>query len=144
MKRLSLVLLFFVINSLGIQAAVSHHNRASYFDMDAVIEHENVTAVSFTIVNPHSQLVFMADDGQGNQVEWKAGVLGASHLRRAGIPPNLVNPGDKITVTGSPSRRGEPVMWLYTIVLPNGDVADLFDAIRSGADPITSGAKATP
>ena len=47
---------------------------------------------------------------------------------------------DPADVKLTPSRGEENVMWLYTVVLPNGDVADLFNAIRSGADPITSAA----
>ena len=117
-------------------AALSHHSRDIYFDMDAVIELTNVTAVAFKVVNPHSQLTFVAEDDQGNEVEWTAGVMSASHLRRAGVTPNLIRPGDRLSVTGAPSRTDSNVMWLYTVVLPNGDVADLFDAIRSGTDVI--------
>jgi len=52
------------------------------------------------------------------------------------VTPNLIRPGDTLTVTGAPSRTDGNVIWLYTVVLPNGDVADLFDAIRSGTDVI--------
>jgi len=140
MRHLSIVLLAACLNLLGAVTATAHHNRESYFDMDATIELKDVTAVSFKVVNPHSQLVFLVTDEQGKQAEWKAGILSANHLRRAGVPFDLIHPGDKLTVTGSPSRGDENVMWLYTVVLPNGDVADLFNAIRSGANPVTSAA----
>ncbi|MCY4608765.1 MAG: DUF6152 family protein [bacterium] len=118
-------------------AALAHHSRDVYFNMDAVIELTNVTAVSFKVVNPHSQLIFVSEDDQGNEVEWTAGVMSASHLRRAGVTPDLIRPGDMLTVTGAPSLDDSNVMWLYTVVLPNGDVADLFDAIRTGTDVIS-------
>lgn len=137
MRHFGIVLLIVVLSVLWVRPVVSHHSREAYFDMDAMIEHQDVTAVKFSVVNPHSQLVFLVTDDQGNEVEWTAGALGASHFQRAGISPSLINPGDKISVTGSPSRTKPNVMWLYTVVLPNGDVADLFDAIRSGDDPIT-------
>lgn len=57
-------------------------------------------------------------------------------LRRAGVTPSLIRPGDTLTVTGATSRTDSNVMWLYTVVLPNGDVADLFEAITSGTDVI--------
>lgn len=136
MKYDGSVLLIAVLSLLGAQPAISHHNRASYFDMDTTIELKNVTAVSFSVVNPHSQLVFVATDDQGNEVEWTAGALGASHMQRAGITPDLIHAGDKLSVTGSPSRAKPNVMWLYTVVLPNGNIADLFDAIRSGGEVI--------
>jgi len=144
MRHFGIVLLIVLIGFIGARPAVSHHNSASYFDMDTVIEHKDVTAVTFSVVNPHSQLVFVVTDDQGNEVEWTAGALSASHLRRAGVPADLIRPGDRLTVTGSPGRGESNVMWLYTVVLPNGDVADLFDAIRSGDDPITSGAGGNP
>lgn len=122
---------------LGTLPALSHHSRAAYFDMDTTIELTDVTAVSFKVVNPHSQLVFLATDEQGNQMEWTAGVMSASHLRRARVPADLIRPGDTLTVTGSPSLDKPNVMWLYTVILPNGDVADLFDAIVAGTDVIT-------
>lgn len=139
MRHYGMVLLIAILSLLGVHPAVSHHNRASYFDMDTMIEHKNVTAVSFSVVNPHSQLVFLVSDDQGNEVEWTAGALGASHFQRAGVTPDLISPGDKLSVTGSPSRTKPNVMWLYTVVLPNGDIADLFDAIRSGGDVIRPG-----
>jgi hypothetical protein len=137
MKHIGIGLLTVTVIFLGATPAVSHHNRASYFDMDAIIEHKNVTAVAFNVVNPHSQLVFMVTDDQGNEEEWTAGILGASHLRRAGITPDLISPGDNLSIVGSPSRGEKNTMWLYTVVLANGDVADLFNAIRSGVGIIT-------
>ena len=142
MKQLGILLLVTIVSLIGAHPALSHHSREAYFDMDTMIEISNVTAVSFKVVNPHSQLVFLAEDEQGNEVEWTAGILGASHLRRAGISPALIKPGDKLTVTGSPGRDRPNVMWLYTVVLANGDVADLFGAIRTGEGIITPAAEA--
>ena len=137
MRHSGIVVLTVTLGLLGARAAVSHHSRDAYFDMDRVIEISNVTAVAFRVVNPHSQLVFLATDDQGNEVEWTAGILSANHLRRAGITSDLISPGDKLTVTGSPSLRESNVMWLYTVVLPNGDIADLFGAIRTRVGVIT-------
>ena len=137
MRHPGIVVLTVTLCLMGTRAAVSHHSRDAYFDMDRVIEIGNVTAVAFRVVNPHSQLVFLATDDQGNEVEWTAGILSANHLRRAGITSDLISPGDKLTVTGSPSLRESNVMWLYTVVLPNGDIADLFGAIRTRVGVIT-------
>ena len=137
MKHTGIFLLIVILSLLGARSALSHHSREAYFDMDIVMTVENVTAVSYRAANPHSQLVFSVADEQGNEEEWSAGALSASHLRRAGVPADLIKPGDKLTVTGSPSRGESNGMWLYTVILPNGDKADLFDAIRAGTDPIT-------
>ena len=137
MKRIGIFLRFLMLSSLTLNVAFAHHNRESYFDMDTIITFEEVIAVSFKVVNPHSELRFLVTDDQGNEKEWSAGALSASHLRRAGLPANLIRPGDKLTVTGSPSRTTSNGMWLYTVILPNGDTADLFSAIYAGTDPIT-------
>jgi hypothetical protein len=139
MRQFGITLLITILSLLGARPAVSHHSREAYFDMDTLIEFSNVTAVTFKVVNPHSQLVFLVTDDQGNQVEWTAGAMSASHLRRAGVSTDLIRPGDQLTVTGSPSRSDSNVMWLYTVVLPNGDVADLFEAITSGTDVVRPG-----
>ena len=139
MRQFGIALVIAILSLLGARPAVSHHSREAYFDMDTLIEFSNVTAVTFKVVNPHSQLVFLVTDDQGNQVEWTAGAMSASHLRRAGVSTDLIRPGDTLTVTGSPSRSDSNVMWLYTVGLPNGDVADLFEAIRSGTDVVRPG-----
>ena len=145
MRHPGIFLLVFILSQLSARVALAHHSREAYFDMDTVMTIENVTAVEFKVVNPHSQLVFSVTDDQGNEAEWSAGALSASHLRRAGVPADLIKPGDTLTVTGSPSRGESNGMWLYTIILPNGDKADLFDAIRAGTDPITpAGAAGNP
>ena len=137
MKRIDTLLIVLILCLLGSQPAASHHSRDAYFDMNEMIEFTDVTAVSFKVVNPHSQLIFTAKDEQGNEVEWTAGILGASHLRRVGIRESLIQPGDKLSITGSPARGDKKAMWLYTVVLANGDVADLFGAIRTGVGIIT-------
>ena len=137
MKHIRSLLFVVIVSLLGVHPVASHHSRDAYFDMTKMIEFSDVTAVSFKVVNPHSQLIFMAKDEQDNEVEWTAGILGASHLRPAGIRNSLISPGDKLTVRGSPSRGDKKAMWLYTVVLANGDVADLFGAIRTGVGIIT-------
>ena len=144
MRHNSISLLLLLLSLLVARAAFSHHSREAYFYMDTVITLEDVTAVSFRVVNPHSQLLFRTTDADGNETEWNGGILSASHLRRAGVRPDLIKPGDKLAVTGSPARGESNGLWIYTIELPNGDVADLFDAIRAGTDPVISAAAATP
>ncbi|HEY5622161.1 MAG TPA: DUF6152 family protein [Gammaproteobacteria bacterium] len=133
------LILSFVAVAFGLlsaHAAFSHHSREAYFHMDTILTLEDVTAVEFRVVNPHSQLVFTMADESGNEVEWEGGILSASHLRRAGVRPDLIQPGDKLTLTASPAKGERNGVWIYKIVLPNGDTADLFDAIRAGTDPI--------
>ena len=136
MKRLSLLWLVFSSGLFVAGTALSHHSREAYFHMDTILTLEDVTAVEFRVVNPHSQLIFTMADDEGNEAERSGGILSASHLRRAGVRPDLIAPGDKLTLTVSPARGDSNGFWIYTIGLPNGDTADLFDAIRAGTDVI--------
>jgi hypothetical protein len=145
MRHAKIFLSIVVLSLIGANAALSHHSREAYFHMDTVITLEDATAVSFRVVNPHSQLLFTTVDENGNEKEWNGGILSASHLRRAGVPPDLIKPGDKLTLTVSPARGDSNGAWIYSIVLPNGDTADLFDAIRAGTNPIIpSGSGSSP
>jgi hypothetical protein len=138
-KNLATILLVASVSLLGIHPVASHHSRDAYFDVETTVEFIDAIAVSFKLVNPHSQLVFMAKDEKGNDVEWTAAIHAASNLRRAGIRESLIGQGDKLTVSGSPSRGDRNVMWLDNIVLANGDVADFsFAAIIRGEGLITS------
>lgn len=136
MRRKGIQISIIVLSLFSASMALPHHSREAYFHMDTVLTLEDVTAVDFKVVNPHSQLIFTMADEDGNDVEWSGGILSASHLRRAGVRPDLIKPGDKLTLTVSPARGDSTGVWIYSIVLPNGDTADLFDAIRAGTNPI--------
>lgn len=136
MRRKGIQISIIVLSLFSASMALPHHSREAYFHMDTVLTFEDVTAVEFKVVNPHSQLIFTMADEDGNDVEWSGGILSASHLRRAGVRPDLIKPGDKLTLTVSPARGDSTGVWIYSIVLPNGDTADLFDAIRAGTNPI--------
>jgi len=60
MKHIATTLLVMIVSLLGVHPAASHHSRDAYFDMETTLDFIDVTAVSFKLVNPHSQLVFMA------------------------------------------------------------------------------------
>jgi hypothetical protein len=119
--------------------ATAHHSGATYFDLDAVIEHADATVVSYDIVNPHGRLVYVFTDDDGNEVQWSGELASANNLRRRGLGGNIFSPGDKLaTVTGSPSRNGANFLRLTRAVFANGDIAQLTGrnsgVIRAGAE----------
>jgi len=112
--------------------ASSHHSTITYFDPDISVEYKDVTAVSFDVMNPHTRLVFLAPDDEGNEVEWTASTQSANVLRRMGIGPGFINPGDKLTVTASPHRSGSHIVLMTAVAFPNGDYAVLAIGARGG------------
>ena len=104
----------------------AHHNGTTYFDLSAEAEHEDVTVVSYDLVNPHGRFVCRFTDEAENEVEWTGELPSANNVRRRGLGGELFKPGDKLTsVTGSPSRSGSNFMRLTRAVFANGDVVQI-------------------
>ena len=132
MRRLVVVLSLVGQSLLVGLPAFAHHSTPTYFDPDISIEYKNVTAISFDVINPHTRLVFLATDDEGNEVEWTGATQSANVLRRMGIGADWISPGDKLTVTGSPHRRGANVVLVTKVVLPSGDYAVLSLGLAGG------------
>ncbi|OUU80106.1 MAG: hypothetical protein CBC38_01550 [Gammaproteobacteria bacterium TMED78] len=103
---------------------LSHHNTGTYFDTSQTIELKVATAISFQVVNPHTKLLFVLNDSEGNEVEWWGATASANHLRRVGITNDLISSGDKITVKGYPSKTTDNLLFVTTVIFENGDYAD--------------------
>ena len=95
--------------------ASGHHSTFNYYDPEVIVEYEDVTAVSFEVMNPHARLVFLVTDDDGNEVEWTATTQSA----------NVLRPGDKVTVTASPHREGLNLVLMTEVAWENGDYAVL-------------------
>ncbi|MFL2546627.1 MAG: DUF6152 family protein [Candidatus Rariloculaceae bacterium] len=105
--------------------ASGHHSTFNYYDPEVIVEYEDVTAVSFEVMNPHARLVFLVTDDDGNEVEWTATTQSANVLRRMGISADSIRPGDKLTVTASPHREGLNLVLMTEVAWENGDYAVL-------------------
>ena len=116
---------------VGVPAS-AHHSTFTYFDPEVTAEYKDVTVVSFEVMNPHTRLVFLATDEEGNEAEWTAATQSANVLRRMGISADSISPGDKVTVTASPHRDGLKLLLMTRVVFPNGDYAVLSIGPGSG------------
>ena len=106
--------------------AAAHHSGAAYFDLDASVEHNDVTVVAYDLVNPHGRLVYTFTGEDGAEVEWAGEMPSANNARRRGLGGQLFKPGDRLqSVVGSPARSGSNFMRLERVVLANGDVAQI-------------------
>lgn len=120
------------VSLLAALPASAHHSTITYYDPAVSTEYEDVTVVSFEVMNPHTRLVFLAKDEQGNEVEWTASTQSANVLRRMGIGADSISPGDKLTVTASPHREGLRLVLMTKVAWPNGDYAVLSIGPTSG------------
>jgi hypothetical protein len=96
--------LVFLLLSTFSGAAFAHHSFAM-FDHD-----KNVTLVGtvkeFQWTNPHCWIQLLVEDPSGSQVEWGVELDSPRSLVRTGWRPEVVKPGDRITLVIHPKTDG--------------------------------------
>ena len=103
-------LLFPCMQSFG------HHGSNVVYDLTQSITVTG-TVTKFQFVNPHALIFFEVTGENGEVVEWLAGLSSASSLgANEGWTRDMLAPGDRITITGSPARGGAPSVWTEQIV----------------------------
>lgn len=78
------------------------------------------TVTEYYWANPHCQIFLDVKDDSGNVVNWGIETLAPAVLRRAGWNPRLLKPGEVVTVTIAPSKKGTPIGMIRRILLPDG------------------------
>ena len=101
--------------------ANAHHNAAPIYDFSKSVSIEGVVT-DYQFVHPHARIYLEVRDESGAIQEWMAEGANAVALRYHGWTGEEVKPGDRITVTGAPSRNGSPRLEWREVVLPDGKV----------------------
>src|SRR4051812_43962607 len=83
---------------LAMQAgpAAAHHSFAVFFDQDKTVSLSGVVK-DFQFSNPHGVVTFVVARG-GKEETWKAETNAPVILRRLGWSPDILKPGDKVTL----------------------------------------------
>ena len=112
--------LFLAVALLAAAGAVAsaHHFLIASYRLDTTVVVEG-TLAQFLLRNPHSFVqVEVAGEGGSRTirtVEW----LSAGQLGRTGIVAGTLQPGDRVVVTGNPSRNpAEPMLRMVSIHRP--------------------------
>ncbi len=90
------------------------------YPRDREVVLEDAVVVQFMFVNPHARLRFTWVDEDGTEAEWEGELSGSNELVRSRIYPDLVAPGDRITVKGWPHDTVPRNMRLISITFPDG------------------------
>jgi len=101
-------------------AALAHH-AGTAFDSTVQLTIAG-TIKEFKWVNPHIWVILEVPDGEGNTQDWKLEGGSVSILGRSGWNSKSLVPGDKVTVTVSPLRSGEPGGEFHTFTKEDGTV----------------------
>lgn len=99
--------------------AGAHHSTLGFFDPDQTIEMEGVlTEISWA--NPHVRFDVDVTNEAGAIESWHVETSALSVLRSRGLHQDFMQPGDRIRISGAPSRRGEMEINGRTVLLADG------------------------
>ena len=111
--------------SLSFCAAVfAHHGNATYDTSKPVVL--KATVKEFVWANPHSLIMFDAQDGKGGVIHWTVESGSPASLGSEGWNRNSLRVGDQVTIYFFQAKTGAPVGRLGKVVLPDGK--ELFDS----------------
>jgi hypothetical protein len=95
--------LFAILVACTVPAYGHHSFAAAYFESDSVTIDGDV--VEFVYRAPHAWLYVMAADSQGRAQRYGAEWASPSRLERDGVAKDTFQPGDQVSITGSPGRN---------------------------------------
>ena len=99
-------------------SSFAHHGTAAYHEDEQITVTGAVTAFDFT--NPHALIYLDVRQSDGTIVKWQGQLTSPNHLVRAGWTRNSLQPGEQITISGHPVKKGANSMWIRKIVKANG------------------------
>ena len=83
--------------------AQAHHSFAGTYSSETVTL--KGTVVEFLFRNPHSAILLETPGEKNKATTWAAEWGTAGQLSRQGIEKDTLQPGDRLTITGNPSRN---------------------------------------
>ena len=98
--------------------AIAHHSFAM-FDAEKVATLEG-TVKEFQWTNPHSWILMMVNNSQGQAEQWAIEMGGPAGLARQGWKPKTLTPGMKVQTVIHPLRDGANGGQFMAITLPDG------------------------
>ena len=102
--------------------AVAHHSFAMFDQAKIVTAKGKVMELEW--VNPHSWLrVMIADQTTGKELQWAFEMSSPATMTRLGLTPDIVKPGETVTVTYHPLKDGSRGGQFMQALLPNGALA---------------------
>ena len=94
-----------LLSSLLLPLALYAHHSPAMFDFSKQLTLTG-TVREFQWTNPHSYIQLMVKNEQGQEVEWSLEMGASVYLYNLGWRPSSVKPGETLTVTLAPLRKG--------------------------------------
>ncbi|HKJ75345.1 MAG TPA: DUF6152 family protein [Alphaproteobacteria bacterium] len=132
MKKAALFALFCMAFMSVSAPSWAHHSFASW-DLEKDVHFEGVVD-KLDFRNPHMSMTLIETKPDGTQVKVNfAEGAPANMLIRLGLKPNMIKPGTKIKVIGSPRKDNPNVYFLKTIILEDGTTFATLGGPKKGA-----------
>lgn len=120
-------------------AALAHHSGAMFDPSKSV----TITGVikRYAYTNPHVWLDVEVVEKNGQKRTWSIEGGAPGTMKRVGLTPSVLRPGDRVTVTMSPLRDGRPGGSFRTVKLANGKIISATAARTDAIAPPKAGAE---
>ena len=118
-----------ILSVLPLGGTQAHHSFFGRFDTSTTMELEGlVTNVIWR--NPHAHFTLEVET-DGEVVEWDLESGSPTLMRRAGVPPNAVQVGQRIRVAANPPVTDKKEAFATNVLLPDGEEL----VLQTGATP---------
>jgi hypothetical protein len=112
--------------ALMLSHGLDAHHGAAVYDLQKTVTVTG-TVTKFLFINPHVLIYVEVKGDDGSVVEWSGELTSPIRLSRGAAQgvkwtKDILKPGDKVTLTGSPARNGAPVLVLNRVVDASGRV----------------------
>jgi hypothetical protein len=115
------ILAFAVLVFVGLMVSTSasaHHNSKPMYESTSIMLTGTITEYEWS--NPHSIISIAVMNDRGGVDEWHAEFLPPSEMTRLGWAKDSLRAGDRVTMTGRPGKHAQHIMWLQSLVTPDG------------------------
>jgi hypothetical protein len=93
----------------------AHHGASALYDLSQTVRLTGMVT-EFRFTNPHVFIYFEVTGEDGTIVAWSAGLTSRNRLARTdGWNRNTLEPGERISIVGSPARDGAPSLWVEQV-----------------------------
>lgn len=117
MNSKQIVVIVVLVGLLMVSSPMFAHHSMAMYDRSREVTFQG-TVTKFRFINPHTQILFDVEDGNGNVDQWMSFSPSPNRMRReAGWNRKTIKPGDQIAISGYIARDGRKIMSTLKIIL---------------------------
>lgn len=105
--------------ALAVLPVAAHHSAAAHYEVEKTTSISGVVK-EFRYTNPHAVVRVAVANAQGGEDVWSVEWAPTTILRRLGVRPDSIKPGDEVTARGNPARDGSHDMLMQRLTFADG------------------------